>query len=63
MSEEMLVRHCSPTLAGIKTGNMFTCSFVDNIEMRNCIRCWNRMFVKKGLGVLPPRFQKQRALV
>lgn len=23
MSEEMLVRYCSPTLAGMKTGNMF----------------------------------------
>lgn len=63
MSEEMLVRHCSPTLAGMKTGNMFNCSFADNIEMRNCIRCWNHMLVKKGLRVLPLRFRKERALV
>ena len=24
MSEELLVRHCSPTLAGLKTGNLFS---------------------------------------
>ncbi|MBM6896826.1 hypothetical protein H9X86_05520 [Pseudoflavonifractor capillosus] len=23
MSEDLLIRHCSPTLAGIKTGNLF----------------------------------------
>ena len=25
MSEEMVIKHCSPTLAGLKTGSMFTC--------------------------------------
>ena len=63
MSEEMLIRHCSPTLAGMKTGNMFNCKFSDNIEMRDCIRLWNRMLVKKGLRVLPLRFREERALV
>lgn len=63
MSEEMLVRHCSPTLAGMKTGNMFNCKFSDNTEMRNCIRLWNRRLVKKGLRVLPLRFRGDQALV
>lgn len=26
MSEEMIIRHGSPTLAGLKTGNLFNCS-------------------------------------
>ena len=26
MSEDLLIRHCSPTLAGIKTGNLFSCA-------------------------------------
>ena len=63
MSDELLVQHCSPTLAGLKTGNMFSCTFADSIEMRNCIRCWNRILVKKGLRVLPLRFRDDRALV
>ena len=29
MSAEMIVRHCSPTLAGMKTGNIFSCLFVN----------------------------------
>ena len=63
MSEELLVQHCSPTLAGLKTGNLFNCKFADSTEMRNCIRCWNRMLVKKGLRVLPLRFREDCALV
>lgn len=25
MSEELIVSHCSPTMAGLKTGNLFAC--------------------------------------
>ena len=63
MSEELIVRHCSPTLAGMKTGNIFTCPFRDIAEMRSSLRDWNRMLVKKGLRVLPLRFKNNRALV
>lgn len=35
MSEEIFVRHCSPTLAGIKTANLFTCRFENEEEMNN----------------------------
>lgn len=63
MSEELLVKHCSPTLAGMKTGNMFGCLFTDEHEMRECVRCWNRTLTKKGLRVVPLRFQNGRALI
>ena len=63
MSEELLVKHCSPTLAGMKTGNLFACSFPNEEEMKECVRCWNRMLTKKGLRVLPLRFQNGRALI
>ena len=63
MSEEMFVRHCSPTLAGMKTGNMFSCSFSDIAELRNDIRNMNRFLVKKGLRVLPLRIEGERALI
>lgn len=63
MSEVLLVKHCSPTLAGMKTGNLFSCSFPDENEMKECIRCWNRMLTKKGLRVIPFRYQKGRALI
>lgn len=63
MSEELLVRHCSPTLAGMKTGNLFACAFTDSDEMKACVRCWNRQLTGKGLRVLPVRFQNGRALI
>lgn len=62
-SEDILVRHCSPTLAGMKTGNLFSCFFADADEMRACVRHWNRLLGGKGLRVLPLRFQEKRALV
>lgn len=63
MSEELLVKHCSPTLAGMKTGNMFSCFFSNNDDMKKCIRCWNMQLTKKGLRVLPLRFNNDRALI
>lgn len=63
MSEEMLVRHCSPTLAGLKTGNLFVCPASDECEMRGCIRCWNQILGKKGVRILPVRFWENRALI
>ena len=63
MSEEMLIEHCSPTLAGIKTGSLFSCK-ADNMEdIRRTIRALNRMLGKKGLRILPIRYRKGRALI
>lgn len=63
MSEDIIVKQCAPTLAGLKTGNMFTCSFADTDEMRDSVRKWNRLLGRKGLRVLPLKFQENRALV
>lgn len=63
MSEEMLVKHCSPTLAGMKTGSMFTCQYDSVNEMRNFVRQWNRTLSQKGLRVLPLRFHEKSALI
>lgn len=63
MLEEMLVRHCSPTLAGMKTGNLFGCSFKNGKEMQECVRCWNQQLSEKGLRIRPVRFQEGRALI
>lgn len=63
MSEEQIIRHCSPTLAGLKTGNMFASCYSDISEMRAAIRYWNHRLTKKGLRVLPLRYQDNRALI
>ena len=33
MSEEVIVKYCSPTLAGIKTGSLFSCSYDSKNEV------------------------------
>ena len=55
MSEEIFVHYCSPTLAGIKTANLFSCRFADEKEMRDSVRRLNVALVKKGIRVLPLR--------
>ena len=41
MSEELIVRHCSPTLAGLKTGSLFSCPSASPDEMRRALRDLN----------------------
>lgn len=63
MCEELMVRHGSPTLAGLKTGSLFTCPFGEEQVMQDCVRCWNHALAPKGLRVMPLRWQNGRALI
>lgn len=63
LSEEMIIRNCAPTLAGIKTGNMFGCKYAHAEEMKCAVRKFNRLFAKKGIRVLPLKFDGKRALI
>lgn len=63
MSEEILVRQAAPTLAGIKTGSLFSCPCDDKEELLADIRRLNRLLVPKGLCLLPIRFLDGRALL
>ena len=58
MSNEMLIRCCAPTMARLKTGNMFSCPFDSAEEMTAELRKLNRMLGKKGLRILPLRWSK-----
>ncbi|MBE6883963.1 MAG: DUF3793 family protein [Ruminococcaceae bacterium] len=63
MSEELIIRHCSPTLAGLKTGNLFSCSYESKEILNNELRKLNRKLSSKGLRVLPLRISDQKALI
>ena len=63
MSEEQVVRNCAPTLAGLKTGSMFSCEFASRAELNESIRALNRSLTPKGLRVLPLRCAHGRALI
>ena len=53
MSDEILVRHCAPTLAGLKTANMFNCEYDSEEEMREDLRELNRRLSSKGVMAVP----------
>lgn len=61
--EDMLIKYCSPTLAGFKTGSMFTCGYKYKKEVYLEIRQFNRLLVPKGLRLLPLRFNNGKVLV
>jgi len=63
MSEEYLVRNCAPTLAGLKTGNLFTCPFESREDLLEQVRRINMRLRPKGLRLLPLRFSETKALL
>ncbi|WP_407384514.1 DUF3793 family protein [Ruminococcus sp.] len=63
MSEEALIRYCSPTLAGIKTGSLFSCSYHSETELFSFLRTWNIALREKGIRIIPLRTREGKALI
>lgn len=63
MSEALIVRHCSPTLAGLKTANMFNYTYMDKAELKESIRSVNVLLKDKGIRMIPLRVSNGRALI
>jgi hypothetical protein len=63
MPEELIIQHCSPTLAGIKTGNLFTVSLSDRTDIVGEVRNLNNVFRVKGLRVIPLKVTEDYALI
>ena len=52
MFDKSIVEFCAPTLAGIKTANLFTCTYQDRSEIVKDIRRVNKLLAKKGIKAL-----------
>lgn len=63
MSEELLIRHCSPTLAGLKAANMFSCKYDNEEELRDYLRSVNNNLSCKGIRAIPLKTGENRAIV
>ena len=63
MSVDDIIRHAAPTLAGLKTGNLFPCRFGSRLELAEQLRGINRVLVPRGLRLLPLRLETDRALL
>ena len=63
MLEKYLIEHCSPTLASVKTANLFTWSFLTEEDLHQQISYWDEQMGEKGISLLVLRVQGQKALV
>ena len=63
MSEELIIEHCSPTLAGIKTGSMFSVRVTKDTDINKEVRELNKVLLEKGLRVIPLKKTKEYALI
>ena len=63
MTEDYLIRNCDPTLAGIKTANLFACLYKSKSEITEALCRFNRILSQKGLRVLPLRYSGKKALI
>lgn len=61
--EQGLIRHCSPTLASLKTASLFTVSFSSAKELNYILREWNVLLSDKGIAMLKLHENNGRALI
>ena len=63
MYDDFLIRHCAPTLAGIKTGSLFIYPYETKQDVLDAVGQTNRRLGPKGLRAVPLRFSRSRALI
>ncbi len=63
MSDQYIVENCSPTLAGLKTGNLFSVKLEKGRDICAEIRALNKILRGKGLCAVPVRMGAKSALV
>ena len=63
MSDELLLRHCSPTVIGLKTANMFVCRFDSREQEHSTLQKLNKKLCSKGLRIIPLRHNEDKVLL
>jgi hypothetical protein len=63
MPESIIVENCSPTLAGIKTGNIFTIDRSLVSDIKEELRELNQCFTSKGLRAIPLKVTEKSILI
>lgn len=63
MPEDLIIKHCSPTLAGLKSGSMFSVTFDSNEEMVAALKEINGVLKQKGLRAMPFKKSETRHLI
>ena len=63
MSEELIIDNCSPTLAGIKTGNLFSIRTTEDTDIYSEVRQLNHELGNKGIRVIPLKRTDEYTLI
>lgn len=63
MSEKTIISQCAPTLAGIKTGSLFSTSAACPKTLCRELSAWNHIFSAKGISFRVLKIKKGRALI
>ena len=63
MTAKKIITHCAPTLAGLKTANLFNEPFTDKDELLDEINSFNEMFSEYGIKMIPLSFDNNVALI
>ncbi len=63
MSEFNIINNCSPTLAGLKTGNIFNYELKDKEDIYLEVNDFNKMFIPKGLKMVVLRVKDNVAML
>lgn len=63
MGDQLVVSLCSPTLAGLKTGNLFNVDMDDRQKFIQEVREFNKRLCQKGLRMIPVKYTKDHALI
>lgn len=63
MLDKLLIAHCSPTLSGMKTANLFLCSIPSDEGLCTMVAAWNRELNPKGVSLHILCKRNERALI
>ena len=63
MSNDYLIMNCSPTLAGLKTGNMFNVKGLACANAKDELRKLNKVLTARGLRAVPLRYGNNSTLI
>lgn len=63
LPEELLIHQCSPTMAGLKTGNLFSYKYDDKNELNKSVRNFNIKYSSKGVRLIPLKAENGHALM
>lgn len=61
--EKLLILHCSPTLASIKTASLFSFHYENETDLKEHVNYWNCQMREKGVCLTIMRNRNKKALI